>query len=142
MEKTTNQIYAELKQVANDSGFVNEVVLAKSEDDVLERMNKLDGRVLFVVVQNASIYTGNDNVRFTLSVIDKTQFDDDAYLMSINDALGLLKYIYSQMNYVNDNEAEFSSVDIGSNIVNEEVITSAICDITFTTVYLPNINPE
>lgn len=138
--KTILTLYKELEESALNSKLVQEVVLVKTQAEVEQRVEDNQYRTLYAMPDLASIYTENDEITFQLTVVDKTNFDNDSYLYSINDAVALLKTISDDLNYKMNNHVILGNVTIGSDAYKDGIMTSVTCAMDFAITYLPNIH--
>lgn len=138
--KTLVELYRDIELAALDSGLVEEVVIVKDEDELVDLIEDLEYRTLFLVIEAADIMTEDDTVQFFAVVLDKTGYNNnDEFLYSVNDGVALLKELYDYLNYANYNDIEVGTVDIGSAVNEGTLMTSVSANIMFHVTYLPNI---
>ena len=137
--KILKEQYDEFKAAALASGLVEDVVLAKSAEQVEKIIVDKDYRTLFVTISDADIYTEVDVVVFSITIVDKTNDDDDSYLASVNDGLALLRSITDTMNYQFNNEVRLNNIQVGSGVADNKLTTVVSCEFVFNVEYLPNI---
>ena len=136
---TIVKIYDDIKKAALDSGLIEEVMLATNEDQLAKRIEDMQYRTLFLVVDAANIMTEDDTVSFTAVVLDKSSQDEADYLYSVNDGVSVFKEIYDYVNYADGHNAEIGTLDIGSVLDSGKLLVSVTTTITFYVTYLPNI---
>ena len=136
---TIIKLYEDIKKAALDSGLIEEVVLATNENALTNKVEDMQYRTLFLVVDSADIMTEEDTVSFRAIVLDKSSPEESDYLYSVNDGVSVFKEIYDYMNYADYHNVGIESLDIGSVFEDGKLMTSVSTSIIFYVTYLPNI---
>ena len=119
-----------IKNVAKDSGLVNDVRLIKSGENVENAVLTKGYRKLLITASRASLYKEDNDIVFHLMVLDKTDEDDTLYLHSINDGIALIRMIIDSVSKVYHNRANVTQLEISSGKDEDSLMTSIECDIS------------
>lgn len=140
MKKTLLELYNELKESALGSELVEEVVLAKTVEQLTQVLDDLEYRSMIVVMDTAALYSEDDFVNVNLTVVDKVPEDsDEDFLYSVNDGISLFKTIADDLSYSQKNDVEIGQPLINSFAIGESVMTSVSVDFVFHVTYLRRI---
>lgn len=123
-------MYDTIKSVANDSGFVNEVRLIKSGENVESAVFSGGYRKLLLTANRASLYKDDNDIIFHIMVLDKTDEDDTVYLHSINDGIALIRMIIDSISKVYNNRVRATELEISSGKDEDSLMTSIECDLS------------
>jgi len=119
-----------IKNVAEDSGLVNDVRLIKSGENVENAVLTKGYRKLLITASRASLYKEDNDIVFHLMVLDKTDEDNTLYLHSINDGIALIRIIIDSVSKVYHNRANVTQLEISSGKDEDSLMTSIECDIS------------
>lgn len=138
--------YLLIKSAALDSGLVENVKLALSEEQVVEFILNAKSREVYLIPVDMAIHTDDDYVKFDIIIVDKVNNEDDEeyILQSWSNAASLLRIISGKLNYQEDENVIIGTASMGiSGFTNDKdmqnVVTmvSATLDLEFNVV--PNI---
>ncbi len=107
--------YNLIKQSALDSGMVENVKLAFSEEQAIEFILSAKSREVYLVPVDMALHTNNDYVKFDIIIVDKVNNDDDEeyILQSWSNGISLLRDIASRLNYKESEDVIIGNASMG-----------------------------
>jgi len=107
--------YNLIKQSALDSGMVESVKLAFSEEQAIGFILNAKSREVYLIPVDAALHTNNDYIKFDIIVVDKVNNDDDEdyTLQSFANAISLLRDIAGRLNYKENENVIIGNVSLG-----------------------------
>lgn len=134
--------YSQIKSIALNTGFIHEVKLVNTIDEIMLLVRNLQTRSMLVVPMSIGMYSNDDNVRFTVVIADKVNTrDDELILRSYDNCASALRLISDQLNYGQEENTDLEEVDMG--VYDEEnadwiaTTLTTVFDLSFQVV--PNI---